>query len=120
MSRQIQSKDGMPITLPEGLTEVQLSSFKPFNTWMSTLSRTLALQSDAAHPATVREKEANTYWPWIENYGAADYVEAVRLGSDLIERNIRLCSPARIDELVKIFIHGTRMEIGFWEMFPAK
>lgn len=35
----------------------------------------------AAHPATVREQQANTYWPWIENYGAADYVEAVRLGS---------------------------------------
>lgn len=35
----------------------------------------------AAHPATVRDTEANTYWPWIENYGAADYVEAVRLGS---------------------------------------
>ncbi|KAJ6787704.1 hypothetical protein PWT90_10409 [Aphanocladium album] len=52
MSRQIQSKDGIPITLPEGLTETQLSSFKPFNlqTWMSTLSRSLALQSDAAHP----------------------------------------------------------------------
>ncbi|KAJ4150036.1 hypothetical protein LMH87_010803 [Akanthomyces muscarius] len=74
----------------------------------------------AAHPATVREQQANTYWPWIETYGAADYVEAVRLGSDLIEKNIRLCSPSRIEELVKIFIHGTRMEIGFWEMFPAK
>lgn len=35
----------------------------------------------ARHPATVRERERNTYWPWIENYGAADYVEAVRLGS---------------------------------------
>lgn len=35
----------------------------------------------AAHPATVREQQANTYWPWIETYGAADYVEAVRLGS---------------------------------------
>ncbi|OAQ96569.1 hypothetical protein LLEC1_01276 [Akanthomyces lecanii] len=74
----------------------------------------------AAHPATVREQRANTYWPWIETYGAADYVEAVRLGSDIIERNISLCSPSRIEELVKIFIHGTRMEIGFWEMFPAK
>ncbi|OAA57249.1 Phosphomethylpyrimidine kinase type-1 [Cordyceps fumosorosea ARSEF 2679] len=73
----------------------------------------------AAHPSTVRQ-DTNTYWPWIENYGAADYVEAVRLGSDLIERNIRQCSPARIEELVKIFIHGTRMEIGFWEMFPFK
>lgn len=31
------------------------------------------------HQATVRE--GNTYWPWIENYVAEDYMEAVRLGS---------------------------------------
>ncbi|ATY59382.1 thiamin biosynthesis (Thi-4) [Cordyceps militaris] len=74
----------------------------------------------AAHPDTVREQQANTYWPWIENYGAADYVEAVRLGSELIEKKICQCSPARIEELVDIFIHGTRMETGFWEMFPSK
>ncbi|KAJ2969769.1 hypothetical protein NQ176_g8497 [Zarea fungicola] len=73
-----------------------------------------------AHPDTVRDAETNIYWPWIENYGAADYVEAVRLGSDLIEKSISLCSPSRIEELVKIFIHGTKMEIGFWEMFPSK
>lgn len=34
------------------------------------------LQADSA---TLRE--GNTYWPWIENYVADDYVEAVRLGS---------------------------------------
>lgn len=26
-------------------------------------------------------REGNTYWPWIENYVAEDYKEAVRLGS---------------------------------------
>lgn len=26
-------------------------------------------------------REGNTYWPWIENYVAEDYTEAVRLGS---------------------------------------
>lgn len=31
MARQIQSKEGIPISLPEGLTESQLSAFKPFN-----------------------------------------------------------------------------------------
>lgn len=31
------------------------------------------------HPDTVRE--GNTFWPWIENYVADDYTEAVRLGS---------------------------------------
>ncbi|KAK1241803.1 hypothetical protein MKX07_007626 [Trichoderma sp. CBMAI-0711] len=71
-----------------------------------------------AHADTVRE--GNTYWAWIENYKADDYVEAVRLGSELIEKNIRLQSPSRIEELIKIFVHATRMEIGFWEMFPYK
>ncbi|OAA79748.1 NUDIX family hydrolase [Akanthomyces lecanii RCEF 1005] len=52
MSRHIQSKEGLPITLPEGLADDQLWSFKPFNSWISTLSRSLALQSAAgtAHP----------------------------------------------------------------------
>ncbi len=31
------------------------------------------------HAATKRD--GNIYWPWIENYCAEDYVEAVRLGS---------------------------------------
>ncbi|KAK8092074.1 hypothetical protein PG997_002435 [Apiospora hydei] len=46
------------------------------------------------------KREGNTYYKWICNYVAEDYVEAV-------------------EELVKIFIHGTKMEIGFWEMFPS-
>ncbi|KAL6859307.1 Phosphomethylpyrimidine kinase domain-containing protein [Trichoderma novae-zelandiae] len=71
-----------------------------------------------AHADTVRD--GNTYWAWIENYTADDYVEAVRLGSELLEKNIRLQSPSRIEELIKIFVHATRMEIGFWEMFPYK
>ena len=55
---------------------------------------------------------------------------------DLLEKHIQLQSPSRIEELVKIFIHAlkvcnishtkvciltaSKMEIGFWEMFPAK
>lgn len=27
------------------------------------------------------KREGNPYWPWVKNYVAADYVEAVRLGS---------------------------------------
>lgn len=86
-----------------------------------------------AHAATVRE--GNTYWDWIENYNADDYVEAVRLGSgaccplvrfkldvrltlvavELIEKNIRLQSPSRIEELVKIFVHATK--VSFRDIF---
>ncbi|CAJ2506955.1 Uu.00g081410.m01.CDS01 [Anthostomella pinea] len=63
--------------------------------------------------------EGNTYWPWIMNYVAEDYVQAVQTGSELMERNAVLHSPSRIEELVKIFIHATKMEIGFWEMCPS-
>ncbi|KAI0022019.1 Phosphomethylpyrimidine kinase-domain-containing protein [Xylariomycetidae sp. FL0641] len=52
--------------------------------------------------------EGNTYWPWILNYVADDYVQAVKTGSELMERNAVLHSPARIEELVKIFIHATK------------
>ncbi|KAI1154932.1 Rapamycin-insensitive companion of mTOR, N-term-domain-containing protein [Nemania diffusa] len=70
--------------------------------------------------ADVRTKtEGNTYWPWILNYVADDYVQAVATGCELIERNAVLHSPSRIEELVKVFIHATKMEIGFWEMFPS-
>ncbi|CEJ90594.1 Putative Thiamin biosynthesis protein (Thi-4) [[Torrubiella] hemipterigena] len=72
-----------------------------------------------AHKDTVKDSKSNIYWAWIENYAAEDYTEAVRLGSELIETHIRTCSPARVEELIQIFIHATRMEIGFWEMFPA-
>ncbi|KAI1426676.1 Phosphomethylpyrimidine kinase-domain-containing protein [Xylaria sp. FL1777] len=69
-----------------------------------------------ADPRT--KTDGNTYWPWILNYVADDYVQAVQTGCELMERNAVLHSPTRIEELVKIFIHATKMEIGFWEMFP--
>ncbi|KAI0526669.1 Rapamycin-insensitive companion of mTOR, N-term-domain-containing protein [Xylaria bambusicola] len=70
-----------------------------------------------ADPRT--KTEGNTYWPWILNYVADDYVQAVQTGCELMERNAVLHSPSRIEELVKVFIHATKMEIGFWEMFPS-
>ncbi|RFN53745.1 putative thiamine biosynthesis protein thi-4 [Fusarium flagelliforme] len=70
------------------------------------------------HENTVREN--NTYWAWIKNYNEEDYTDAVKLGSALLEKHIQFQSPSRIEELVQIFIHALKMEIGFWEMFPAK
>lgn len=67
-------------------------------------------------PKSVRQ--GNHYWNWVENYVADDYVQAVKTGSELLERNAVLQSPSRVEELVQIFIHATNMEIGFWEMFP--
>ncbi|KAK5653151.1 hypothetical protein OQA88_9250 [Cercophora sp. LCS_1] len=62
----------------------------------------------------------NPYWTWIGNYVAEDYVTAVKTGSELLERHAVLQSPTRIEELVKIFIHATKMEIAFWEMYSPK
>ncbi|KAJ2902623.1 putative hydroxymethylpyrimidine/phosphomethylpyrimidine kinase 2 [Zalerion maritima] len=70
------------------------------------------------HPET--ENEGNVYLKWIKNYVADDYVEAVKAGQDLLERHALLQAPTRIEKLVKIFIHATKMEIGFWEMFPHR
>ncbi|KAJ8118044.1 hypothetical protein ONZ43_g4071 [Nemania bipapillata] len=39
------------VSLPEGLSEEQLLSFSPFNSWLKTLTTSLSLQrSNAAHP----------------------------------------------------------------------
>jgi len=50
---------------------------------------------------------------------ADDYVEAVDLGRALVEREARKVSVSRVEELVKIFVHATRMETGFWDMGMA-
>ncbi|KAF9877898.1 thiamine biosynthesis protein (thi-4) [Colletotrichum karsti] len=72
------------------------------------------------HGDVKTKRDDNTYWKWIENYVADDYVQAVKTGSELIERHAVLQSPSSIERLIKIFIHATKMEIGFWEMFPYR
>ncbi|KZF22750.1 thiamin biosynthesis protein (Thi-4) [Xylona heveae TC161] len=69
-------------------------------------------------PKTLRD--GNIYWKWILNYAADDFQEAVKIGSELLEKHAMLQSPARIEELVKIFIHATNMETGFWSMQPTQ
>lgn len=74
-------------------------------------------------------KEPNAYLTWINNYVADDYAEAVQTGrgmlfpwcriamahshadstTALIERHAVHQSPKRVDELVKIFIHATKV-----------
>jgi thiaminase len=40
----------------------------------------------------------------------ANYTEA------LLDKHAQNISPNRLEELVKIFIHATNMETGFWDM----
>ncbi|RMX91171.1 hypothetical protein D0867_15075 [Hortaea werneckii] len=60
--------------------------------------------------------QPNRYLSWINNYIAEDYTEAVKKGRDLIEKHAVKQSPSRVEELVAIFIHATKMETGFWNM----
>lgn len=78
------------------------------------------------------KREDNRYWEWIENYVADDYTQAVKTGSgeieqpcrplprpisalltliaiELLEKHAVLQSASRIEELVKIFIHATKV-----------
>lgn len=56
-----------------------------------------------------KPKDANRYRRWIDNYVAEDYSEAVKVGCALVEAHAAKQSPHRIEELVKIFIHATRV-----------
>ncbi|KAL2002657.1 hypothetical protein VTN02DRAFT_6267 [Thermoascus thermophilus] len=62
------------------------------------------------------KREGNQYWKWVENYVAEDYTEAVDIGSALLEKHMRTVSPSRLEELIKVFIRATELEIGFWDM----
>ncbi|CAI7667732.1 unnamed protein product [Penicillium pancosmium] len=61
-------------------------------------------------------RKGNQYWKWIENYVAEDYTEAVRLGSELLEKHMQKVSPSRMEELIQIFMRATELEIRFWDM----
>jgi hydroxymethylpyrimidine/phosphomethylpyrimidine kinase len=66
-------------------------------------------------PATKRE--GNPYLKWMQNYGeSAEYIDAVKVGRELLERKIRAAGVDRLEELVEIFAHATKMEAGFWKM----
>ncbi|KAJ5974197.1 Phosphomethylpyrimidine kinase type-1 [Penicillium waksmanii] len=61
-------------------------------------------------------RKGNQFWKWIENYVAEDYTEAVRLGSELLEKHMQKVSPSRMEELIEIFMRATELEIRFWDM----
>ncbi|KAJ6179605.1 hypothetical protein N7519_010066 [Penicillium mononematosum] len=69
------------------------------------------LYTGEKHPS-----RGNTYWKWIENYVADDYTKAVQIGSALLEDHMQHVSPSRMEELIKIFVRATELEIRFWDM----
>jgi len=66
-------------------------------------------------PRTVRG-EKNRYWKWIESYVAEEYVEAVKVAREGVEKAIVGASVREVEEGVRVYREGCRMEVGFWEM----
>ncbi|ODQ65440.1 hypothetical protein NADFUDRAFT_52032 [Nadsonia fulvescens var. elongata DSM 6958] len=62
----------------------------------------------------VADKTLNMYADWVETYVADDFVDAVNIGKELLEKHIWDVSPQRVEELVDIFAMGTSMEVNFW------
>jgi thiaminase len=59
----------------------------------------------------------NPYYQWIITYGKGEnYLKAVKEGREFIEAKARAAGPDRLEELVDIFAHATKMERGFWQM----
>lgn len=58
---------------------------------------------------TSKTGDDNLYWSWIANYVADDYATAVKTGCELLERHAVLQSPGRIEELVGVFVHATKV-----------
>lgn len=66
-------------------------------------------------PSTVRG-EKNRYWKWIESYVAEEYVEAVRVAREGVERAVKGVGVREVEEGVRVFGEGCALEVGFWEM----
>jgi len=65
---------------------------------------------------SLADEDGNPYFRWIENYVADDFVEAVRVGRELLESHAVKLSPERVEEIVEIFREGSRLEALFWGM----
>lgn len=61
--------------------------------------------------------EGNPYYQWILTYGRSEsYTAAVKEGRALLEKKVAEVGPERLEELVDIFAHATKMEKAFWTM----
>ncbi|KAG8693560.1 hypothetical protein FRC09_010426 [Ceratobasidium sp. 395] len=62
--------------------------------------------------------ESNPYKRWIEDYGGAEFQEALQRGLDLMEERAAADPPSavRFAQLQDVWERCVRLEIGFWDM----
>ncbi len=69
----------------------------------------------AAQPFTVRG-DANPYEAWIAMYQGEEFQGAMRAEIAWLDARLAEVSPARFDQLARLFRDATRLEIDFWQM----
>lgn len=62
-------------------------------------------------------KQSQTYDNWLNDYGSSWYDEAHKIGIETLQflRNSNQISESRIESLISIFSHVTKLEIDFWD-----
>ena len=68
-----------------------------------------------AQPDTVRG-DTNPFDAWIAMYEGEEFQAAMRAELVWLDAHLADVSPARFDELTRIFRDATRLEIDFWQM----
>lgn len=66
-------------------------------------------------PETVRG-ESNPYDAWIAMYESDEFQDAMQAEIRWLDGRLADVSPARFEQLTRIFSDATRLEIDFWEM----
>ncbi|GEK73514.1 MULTISPECIES: thiaminase II [Halomonas] len=68
-----------------------------------------------AQPFTVRG-DANPYDAWIAMYQGDDFQRAMHAEIAWLDARLAEVTPARFDQLARLFRDATRLEIDFWQM----
>ncbi|MFG6175629.1 thiaminase II [Halomonas sp. THAF12] len=68
-----------------------------------------------AQPFTVRG-DANPYEPWIAMYQSEEFQAAMRAEIAWLDARLAEVTPARFEQLARLFRDATRLEIDFWQM----
>ncbi|MFL1465061.1 thiaminase II [Marinobacter sp. HN1S83] len=68
------------------------------------------------HRAETIRGEANPYDAWIAMYESDEFQDAMQAEIHWLDERLADVSPARFEQLTRIFRDATRLEIDFWDM----
>ena len=59
--------------------------------------------------SSVTKEHGNKYWRWVETYTGEDFQAAFRKGAELLEVHAKDLSVKRVDKIIEIFAHATKV-----------